>query len=336
MSPRSKTLAQAGFSAIELMIAVTIGVLISGVVATVFITSATTYRVSNSVAELQETGRVAVAAMERDGRMAGFRGCNSNNVLNTGPFVNTISTPTAYNNALDAYVRGYNWMGAGWSPVLDDVPFNIVNGSDVLMLRVPSGPAASVTAVMPNASAAIQLNTTAGLSVGDRIIVADCAQSSGFRITNVAGNMVSHASGALNATDDLQRAFGDDATVVPYTARQYYLGTSSSGIAGETSLWVKDGTNAPQELAENVERFELLFGEDLNADYVADIFRSANTVANFRNVVAVQVHMLTRGTRPNETMTDTSYKFLGATTTPTDRRIRRVYVATIQLRNRVL
>ena len=116
MSGSLARMRQAGFSAVELMIAVTIGLLISGVVVTVFTTSATTYRVSNSVAELQETGRVAVAAIERDARMAGYRGCNSNNVNNSGPFVNTILVPVAYNNNLAAYVRGYNYTSPGSDP----------------------------------------------------------------------------------------------------------------------------------------------------------------------------------------------------------------------------
>jgi type IV pilus assembly protein PilW len=177
--------------------------------------------------------------------------------------------------------------------------------------------------------------STAGLAVGDRVIVADCAQASGFRITGIGAGLLSHAAGT-NSTGDLGRAFGDDAVALRYIARQYYVGTSSSGVAGENSLWMKDGPDAPVELAENVERFEVLYGEDLNNDYVADVFRNADTVVNFTNVVAIQVHMLTRGNRINETMTATPYNFLGTTTTPADRRIRRVYASTIQLRNRVL
>lgn len=336
MIPRMRKRSQAGFSAVELMIALTIGILISGVVVAVFTTSATTYRVSNSVAELQETGRVAVAAIERDSRMAGYRGCNSNNVNNSGPFVNSILVPAAYNNNLGAYVRGYNYTSPGtWTPALDDVPFNIVDGSDVLMLRVPSGPAIAVTAVMANGTADLTVASTAGLAVGDRMIVADCAQASGFRISAVNAGSLSHAAG-LNATSDFGRAFGNDAIAMRYIAREYYIGASSSGVAGETSLWVKDGPDVPVELAENVERFEVLYGEDLNNDFVADVFRNADQVANFTNVVAVQVHLLTRGNRVNETMTATPYNFLGTTTIPVDRRIRRVYAATIQLRNRVL
>jgi type IV pilus assembly protein PilW len=167
------------------------------------------------------------------------------------------------------------------------------------------------------------------------MMVADCAQSSGFRISGIAGNNLQHAAG-LNASPDLQRAFGDDAIAMPYVTRAYYIGASSSGVAGETSLWVKDGPNVPDELANNVQRFELFFGEDLNGDYVADVFRTANNVANFANVVAVQVHLLTRGGRDNEALAPTAYRFLGVSTLPADRFLRRVYAATIQLRNRVL
>lgn len=328
---------QAGFSAIELMIAVAIGALISALVATVFITSATTYRVSGTVAEMQETGRAAVAAIERDARMAGFRGCNSNNVMNSAPLVNTIALPTSYANALNVFVRGYNSTGPGaWLPALDDVPTNIANGSDVLMLRVPTTDPIAVTAIMANGSSDVTLASTAGLNVNDRMIVADCAQSSAFSVTSVGANTVSHAPGT-NSTSNLGRAYGDDAVAMRYVAREYYVGASSSGVAGQTSLWMRESPGGAQfELAENVERFDVLYGEDTNGDFVADVFRNANNVGNFANVVALQIHLITRGTRDNEAMTITPYQYMGLTIVPPNRILRRVYTSTIQLRNRVL
>ncbi len=337
-------LAQRGFTAVELMIAMTIGLLISALVVTVFATSATTYRVSNSLAALQENGRAALAAIERDARVAGFRGCNSNNLLNSGPFINTIASPGNYANALGNMIAGYNANGASWTPALPAGPAfpGIVagaNASDVLVLRIPTGPGIPLTTPMANATAEIPVLSVAGLAANTRMIVADCGGAASFVVSGTTvANTVQHTVGAsTNATANLQRAYGEDAVVIPYTTRAYYIGASSSGVAGERSLWVMDGNpGVAEELAENVERFEVLYGEDLNADFVADVFRNANAIVNFNRVVAIQVHLLTRGARNNETLAPTPFQFFGATIVPTDRFMRRVYTSTIQLRNRVI
>lgn len=340
MSAHNGITRQRGFTAVELMIAMTIGLLISAVVVTVFATSATTYRVAGSIAALQETGRVAVAAIERDARTAGFRGCNSNNVLNSGPMLNVISAPTNYSNALDVPIRGYDAVGAGWVPALPTVYPGIVPGNDVLVLRVPNAPAFPVTTTMADASALVQVTSTSGLAPGDPMIIADCSAADAFRVTAIAGNTIAHdatSNSSVNFRDQNgPHAFGDDAFVYRYTTRAYFVGASSNGVAGAQSLWVQDGAAAPDELAENVERFQVLYGEDLNGDYVADVFRNARTVTNFANVVAIQVHLLTKGSRDNETLAPTPIQFYGSTVVPTDRFVRRVYSSTIQLRNRVL
>ncbi len=58
----------------------TIGLVISALVVTIFSASSSTYQVADTVGALQETGRVALDSIDRDVQMAGFRGCNSNNV----------------------------------------------------------------------------------------------------------------------------------------------------------------------------------------------------------------------------------------------------------------
>ena len=335
-----KLLAQKGFTVVELMIAMAIGLLISAVVVTVFSTSATTYRVAGSIAALQETGRVAIAAIERDAHTAGFRGCNSNNVLNSGPILNIITGPTVYTNALDVPLKGYNHAGAGWTPGLDAGYPGIIANTDVLVLRVPNLGPISVTNTMATAAALVQVSSTAGLAVGDRMMIADCSAANAFRLTAIAGATLGHDT-TLNTLANFQdqngpHAFGDDAYLYRYTTRAYYIGASSNGVAGATSLWVKENDGVPDELAENVERFEVLYGEDLNGDFVADVFRNASTVANFANVVAIQVHLLTKGSRDNETLVITPYQFYGSTIIPTDHFVRRIYSATMQLRNRVL
>ena len=109
---------QHGFTIVEIMVSLAIGMLVSALVVTIFSASARTYRVASSVGDLQETGRVAMEAIERDARTSGFRGCNSNNVGNSAPWSNVIAAPVPYLDDFSANLRGYNNSGASWSPVL--------------------------------------------------------------------------------------------------------------------------------------------------------------------------------------------------------------------------
>ncbi len=330
---------QHGFSLIEVMIAMTIGLGISMLVVKIFTSSSATYRIADSIGALQETGRVALENIDRDVQMAGFRGCNSNNVNNSGPLVNVITTPTGYLNDLGTSLQGYDAVGAAWSPALPGiiaaaVPAPAV-GSDVLVVRLPVGTPANLGAPMVSATGDIPLFSVTGFAVNDNAFIADCAQTAAFRISGIGGTSLRHAVG-VNTNAGLSRAFAEDAMVVRFETRAYYVAPSSRNPATETSLWMLAGAAAPVEVVEDVAGLQIQYGEDTDGDYVANVFRKANAVANFNSVVALQVSLLLRAPHAIEAQTITNYVYNGVTVVPADRYTRRVYTATIQLRNRTL
>ena len=66
---------QSGFSLIEIMIALSIGVFLLGGIVQIFSASQQTYRMQRNLARLQENGRFALDFLARDIRMAGYWGC---------------------------------------------------------------------------------------------------------------------------------------------------------------------------------------------------------------------------------------------------------------------
>lgn len=330
---------QSGFSLIEVMVAMAIGLVISSLVVTIFSASSSTYKVADTVGALQETGRVAMATIDRDVQMAGFRGCNSNNVESSGPLINVIAAPTAYANDLATPIQGYEYTGPGWTPALPATltgaaPAPAV-GSDVLVVRVPVGIPATLSGPMASATADIPLFNTAGFAVNDNVFIADCNETAAFQISGFAGTDVQHTL-PKNSNASLGRVFAEDALMMRFETHAYYIAPSSRNPATETSLWMMNGAAAPVEVVEDVQGLQIQYGEDTDADYVANVFRRANAVANFGQVVALQVNLLVRGARFNETQAITNYVFDGQTVVPADRYTRRVYTATIQLRNRTL
>lgn len=326
-----------GFTVVELMVAMVVGLMVTGVAVAVFVGSAKTYRLANTNADLIETGRMALDAIERDLRMAGFRGCNSNNVGGTSPLNNVITTPANHENNLGVSVRVSNASGGGvFAPALPVALPGVVDDSDVLIVRMPSGPVLSLNASMAAGTAAIPLANTGNLAVGSRAVVANCSASVAFRVSGITGTDLEHAVGAYNSTADLGLAFETDSIVVPYVTRVYYVAPSSSGVAGERSLWQMDDNNAAEEVIENVRQMQILVGLDTDANMVANRYVTAGAATNFATVVAVQIHLMTRGNRLNETTTELPITFAGQTTTATDRFARRVFSSTVLLRNRTL
>lgn len=63
---------QAGLSLIEIMVALTLGLLLIGAVIQLFISSKQTYRLQNALSRIQENGRLAMESMATDIRMSGY------------------------------------------------------------------------------------------------------------------------------------------------------------------------------------------------------------------------------------------------------------------------
>jgi type IV pilus assembly protein PilW len=332
---------QRGFTLIEVMVAMTIGLIISALVVTIFSASSTTYHAADTLGALQETGRVALDSIDRDVQMAGFRGCNSNNVENSGPLINVITAPNAFSHDLGAAIQGHEYTGPGWTPALPPAITGAapapVAGSDVLVVRVAVGTPGTLSGPMVSATSDIPLFSAAGFNANDTAFIADCNETAAFTVTGIAGTSLRHVVGAFNTNASLGRVFDVDALVMRFETHAYYVAPSSRNPATETSLWMLSSAAAgPVEVVEDVEGLQIQYGEDTDADYVANVFHKANAVVDFTQVVALQVNLLLRGAASNEAQMVTNYVFNGRTVVPADRYTRRVYTATIQLRNRTL
>src|SRR5690349_740055 len=94
---------QAGFSLIELMIALLLGVLVAAAAASVFISNKRVYGATESIGRIQEGNRVSFELMSRDIREAGGNPCSAG-----AEMVNHLESGTdAWWTAYDRGLRGY-------------------------------------------------------------------------------------------------------------------------------------------------------------------------------------------------------------------------------------
>ncbi|MFT5720274.1 MAG: type IV pilus assembly protein PilW, partial [Motiliproteus sp.] len=91
------------------------------------------------------------------------------------------------------------------------------------------------------------------------------------------------------------------------------------------------------ELVDGVENMQILYGVDLNNDKTPDYFVDAdivNAAGNMDKVVSVQIHLVVRSLRDN--MTEPApIEYYGGPEPVHDRRLRKVFMTTVAIRNRL-
>lgn len=341
---------QKGLTLVELMIAVTLGIFITGGIIQLFINTKQSYRVQENLSRLQENARFAISFLNHDIRMAGNMGCVSSSRIIT----NTLNDTTSFNYNFSSALQGSESTGVDtWSPALDTSITSPLTGHDVLTIRgileqgvdITGQPNTTACATETSSTAAqianikVSSSTPLPFAGNDIVIAANCDNASIFQISNTTPlvDIVEHidVSGAVpgNASANLGACYAGKGELFKLTSRSYYIRTNPSGTP---SLYRKDGTNNAEELVEGIEDMQILYGEDTDNDHTPNYYVSANSAGlNMDNVVSVRISLLAVTIDDNLATVAVPYTISGTATTPTDHRIRRVFTSTIALRNRL-
>ena len=336
-----------GFTLVEMMVGVALGLFLVAVMGTIYVGSKTTFQSQESTSRIQENGRFAMDVIATDLRMSGFRGCLGQ--ARKTDFANNLDTTTSLLYDYSQSVWGSHYNGASWSPGLL-APIAAIgprSQGDVLVVRHPIGNGWALTAEMVNNTDALTVSPTGTIRQGDILLVADCGGATVTQATNAnagAAGSIQHQPGAAGVTPgvttaDLGRPFLQDASVWRMQTTIYYL-ADSVRRPGQTALWAytAPGVNAAtqqSELVTGVERMLVRYGVDTNGDEAADQFHTADSVAAWDSVVSARVELLLVGPEGSVTTSPQPYVFDGQCTTPTDRRQRTVMSLVAALRNSV-
>lgn len=233
-----------GFTLVELMIAMVLGLVLLGGVLGIFLSNQTTNRVNNELASLQSSSRLAFQLMSQDIKSAGFSGCN-----NSRRVVSVIAGAPAWSQwqrgGLEGYASGANGL------------------SESLRLMYGAGESVSVSTHVPPV---INTNASSTLRVNDIAMICDDIQTSIFQVSGVTATTVSHATGpALSCSADL----GYQSPLVCTDPRPRVFPSDAMLMRFESVLWLVDkSTDDPTInslyrqaiVAGNVVTEEVLFG----------------------------------------------------------------------------
>lgn len=322
---RPPTRARNGFSLVELMVAMVIGLILLAGVVRLFIGVKQSYRHAEQLARMQENGRYALHVVTRGIRMADFWGC-----LQPGAPVTS---------DLDPLGPRFIDFAAGGLAGRDDSELPD-SASDTVTVRGAFGNGMGVARPgMSRPSSDIVLDDARGLEQEDFVAVSDCRSADVFQISNPHPNgsdTVAHRPGQAlepgNRTGELSRSYGPRAEL--FQVRQLSF-SIAEGSDGTPALYRRIDDHPRQAVANGIERLQILYGEDDDGDASADYYVPAHRVVDMNNVVSARVALVARSLQDNLATTPASYTYMGKTVTTDDRRLRQVFQATVSIRNRL-
>jgi len=366
---RIRTLNNRGFSLIELMIAMVLGLVLSAGIFAVFNGNKQSSDLNTTMADMQESARFALNKLSSDIRMAGFQGCKDIN--QGGPDILAVNAPTK-NLEMTAATGSVINDSKVWQPA---PPINVTSLGNVIphthALTLQFGSEATfplkedVGGNVPNRRAAIIVDTSAGISSepfniqkGEFAIISNCTGSDLISVSGVnrGTGEVSHANG-VNKTDALTfDYFADNSTkFMRFNSNIYYIGDTGSVSADGTTITglyqqklPYAANNPPVLMISGVENMRILFGARTGNDSIS-YFTPNDSDLKSQDIESVKIGLLmVSENQINDQLDERTYTLAGqpiiaasgtsasAGTHPRDRRYRQAFNTTVKIRNRRL
>lgn len=327
-----------GFTLIEMMVSMVLGLVIIGGATGVIIANRQSYRTNEALSQVQESARTAFELLARDVREAGISGCD-----NTGRMANVLDTPPG---GLRWWQTWFGMAGYDGGQVNPAVPISSavgerVDGTDSVIVQGIKGMGLTVE-THEASSANFKINATStNFVIGDILIVCDFDHAAMFQVSNYNSSNVTlvHQTGStvspgnytkglgyppIHSTNGNTYSYGPNSQIARLSSVAWYIGNNGRTDEGGRSLYRRSlgaaATVITEEVVAGVTNLEIQYREQGFND-----FRDAAAIGNWWNVTAVMI-TLTVQSADRRVSTDTSVN---------SGRIERRFTNIVTLRNRV-
>lgn len=319
---------QLGLTLIELLVALTIGLFLVGGVLYTYLSTRASFATNDAAARVQEDARFAMERLTREIRMAGYTGCA--NSLDIAPnVVGACVSAFPLGGGIQVFANGSGWTNPTSGPTITRVA-----GTDVITLRgVRQECSTRLNAGAAPISGPIQTASNLTLApcnwgLGTRLVISDCTSSDIFAATAVTATQITLGN-------NLSKSYGTDAVVWQYSEKTYFIGLHPT--SGEPMLYEIDFngvSSTVRDVVGNVYNMTFVLNLDTNADgFVDSVNVSPAGFSAWNQVSSVGLAFDVRSEDVSTGTTAASYTFNGATVS--DKRLKRNYVTTIGIRNRL-
>jgi len=263
-----------GFSLIELMIAMVLGVVIVGGSISIFTGIVQSSSLNQTVSNLQANARFVLDHLGREVRAAGFMGCAAQRDVEL--FISTDSAPTS--NLIQTAITGALIEATQWSPAMPagfTPPTTVgapVVGTHALSVQYSQYPGVALRESMqvPSSSIALRSQLPIRTVAGDLLLISDCSSADLFEVDAVSGNATKPnmvPTQALNKVYRVSTIYPENTRAMRFISNIYYIGnTQRTTTRGDAiyGLYMQtfpyDTTNPPVELLDGIDQLQLEFG----------------------------------------------------------------------------
>ncbi len=294
---------QGGFSLIELMIAMMLGLLVVGAAIGIFLSNRRAYQATEGVGRVQEGVRTAFELMSRDVREAAGNPCVNNlpiaNVLNN-PAASWWSNLTVWGDAFRGFVADEDMTDL----TIGGDAGQRVAGTQAVQLFTADDNVATISAHDTGTYKFTLNTTTSGIATGDIVMACNARQASIFQVSAASGDEVFH--GTSGTPGNCATGLGipmecGTGTTFAYTApnsvlvrvhaTRWYIGNGTNGPALYQQVATGNGTVTTQEVADGVTNLSVLY---LVSGQTA--YQAADAVADWSTVTSARITLSLAGT----------------------------------------
>lgn len=317
---------QRGLTLVELLIAMTIGLVVLGAMSMAFVNSHSARGNIEKVARLSETGRFSLHTLTEDLRLAGFFGetaitatypANPTEVLTNTAYYVCAATSAELSALIPIHVFGIHNAQNSSKPTC--IPEAIKDNTDIIVVRRAATNSVTTAAALSNT---YYFQASLCSSDGSQFVLSETAIDWTLKKRN--------CSDLANLREVVTRIYfvaannspGDG---IPTLKRLQMVGTS----------W----TTSPEvfPIADGVEEFQVLYGVDTDGNGNVESYVTApTTVQNWRDVMTAKVSMLIRNAEKTRGYSDEAIMYTVGTKSIAgsgDGYKRHVFGATIEMRN---
>jgi len=311
-----------GVSLIELMIALTIGLVIMAGMASLFVASSQSHGELEKASRQIENGRYAIATLREDIQLAGFY----------GDYVPPTGAGVQWTSPADPCTTVLANMGFSLPPVPS--PPTLPPG--LFGYESAATPSTNCTAVLANRRSGTDVLVVRRVATSAVEVAAVAAGQYFFQVSNCSDTPAESVFvlGKLPAGFTLHKVRpagtpasclnGDVSQVRQYLVHIYYVADcndcSGSGdgiptlklaeLTAGSSTCASDpaaacGSFSLRAIAEGIENLQLEYGADSSSDGRPDAYQLASAVSDWANVVSIKAFVLARSTETTSCHTDT-------------------------------
>lgn len=339
---------QGGFTLIELMISLLLGILVIGGVTSVFMSNKEAYITNNALSQVQDSSRISFEMMARDIRETGLTGCGNTfvsgntrsiyiaNILNNGP---TAGGTTWWADMAANAVRGYDANTTDPAVTSGTGPRQRVAATSSIELVSGDGQGVSITSDVSSSATFTLVENSSNFKTGDIVVVCNPDHALVGQITSyTAGSpptfVMAAGSGTpgnctigmgypavcTSAGNSYQYAI--DAMVSKVYAADWYIGNNPVGTTSLYRMTLVNGSNniptpTAQEMVRNVQNLTITYHVAGTASYVS----AASVGTNWAMVDSVMLNF----------QVQSAAQYTSTTTQPITKQL----YMTVTLRNRV-